>query len=41
MRVAMTWWIVAVVIVAVTFRYLYGTFRGKLPSGGDDGYGEH
>ena len=41
MRVAMTWWIVAVVIVAVTFRYLYGTFRGKVTAGSDDGYGEH
>ena len=40
MRVAMTWWIVAAVIVVATFRFLYRTFRGKLTAGGgDDGYG--
>ncbi len=42
MRVAMTWWIVAVVIVAATFRYLYRSFRGKIASGVDSGaYGDH
>jgi cytochrome d ubiquinol oxidase subunit II len=41
MRVAMTWWIVAAVIVTLSFRYLYRSFRGKLAAGADDGYGEH
>jgi cytochrome d ubiquinol oxidase subunit II len=42
MRVAMTWWIAAAVIVTATFRYLYGTFRGKItPGDGSAGYDGH
>ena len=41
MRVAMTWSIVAAIIVMVTFRYLYRSFRGKLTAGAEAGYGEH
>jgi cytochrome bd-type quinol oxidase subunit 2 len=41
MRVALVWWIVAAVIVMVTFRHLYRTFRGKIAPGGEPGYGEH
>jgi cytochrome d ubiquinol oxidase subunit II len=41
MRVAMIWWFVAAMIVMVTFRYLYRSFRGKLTIDADGGYGEH
>jgi cytochrome d ubiquinol oxidase subunit II len=42
MRVAISWWLVAVVIVAVTFRYLYRSFRGKLAADGTAAdYGDH
>jgi len=41
MRVAMTWWIVAAILVTLSFRYLYRSFRGKLVPGADAGYGEH
>jgi len=38
MRVALTWWLVAFVLVAATFTHLYRTFRGKLTGGETDGY---
>jgi cytochrome bd-type quinol oxidase subunit 2 len=41
MRVAMTWWIVALLLVVGSFRYLYGTFRGKVSTEAGEGYGEH
>ena len=30
---ALGWWIVGIVLVAATFRYLYGQFRGKVAAG--------
>jgi cytochrome bd ubiquinol oxidase subunit II len=40
LRVALTWWIIAAVIVVASFRFLYRSFRGKiLPGSG--GYGDH
>jgi cytochrome d ubiquinol oxidase subunit II len=38
MRVALIWWPIAFVLVAVTFTFLYRTFRGKLAAGEGDGY---
>jgi cytochrome d ubiquinol oxidase subunit II len=40
LRVGLTWWIVAAIIVVASFRFLYRSFRGKiLPGSG--GYGDH
>jgi cytochrome d ubiquinol oxidase subunit II len=36
MRVAMTWWLCSVVLVAATFRFLYGRFRGKILPGTEE-----
>jgi cytochrome d ubiquinol oxidase subunit II len=36
MRAALTWWIVGLVLVAGTFRYLYRSFRGKVLAGASD-----
>ncbi|HEY4186774.1 MAG TPA: cytochrome d ubiquinol oxidase subunit II [Polyangia bacterium] len=33
MRAAFSWWIIALVLVAGTFRYLYRSFRGKVIAG--------
>jgi cytochrome d ubiquinol oxidase subunit II len=41
LRVAMTWWLIALVAVLASFRYLYRTFRGKIAAGVGDDYGEH
>jgi len=41
MRVAITWWLIALVGVLVSFRFLYRTFRGKIAAGVGDDYGEH
>ena len=41
MRVAITWWLLALVGVVASFRFLYRTFRGKLAAGVGDDYGEH
>ncbi len=38
MGVALGWWPVAFLLVAVTFTHLYRTFRGKLAAGETDGY---
>jgi cytochrome bd ubiquinol oxidase subunit II len=38
MRVALIWWLVALVLVVGSFLYLYRTFRGKLTVDSDDGY---
>ena len=38
MGVALGWWPIAFVLVAVTFTYLYRTFRGKLEAGDVEGY---
>jgi hypothetical protein len=38
MRVALTWWFVALALVTGSFLYLYRTFRGKLSIGGGDGH---
>lgn len=39
MRIALTWWFVALALVTGSFLYLYRTFRGKLSiGGGDDGH---
>jgi cytochrome d ubiquinol oxidase subunit II len=38
MRVALTWWLVALAMVAAIFTYLYRTFRGALTGEGDEGY---
>ena len=39
MRVALSWWSVALVLVVGSFLYLYRTFRGKLiATAGDDGH---
>jgi cytochrome bd ubiquinol oxidase subunit II len=38
MGVALGWWPVAFVLVALTFTHLYRTFRGKLQAGDADGY---
>ena len=35
MRVALSWWLVALVLVTATFTHLYRTFRGKIGLGGD------
>jgi cytochrome d ubiquinol oxidase subunit II len=41
MRVALTWWLVALVLVVATFAHLYRTFRGKLVLGQGDADGYH
>jgi cytochrome d ubiquinol oxidase subunit II len=38
MRVALAWWIVAFLLVAGTFTYLYRSFRGKVSTGSGDEY---
>jgi cytochrome d ubiquinol oxidase subunit II len=38
MGVALGWWPIAFVLVALTFTHLYRTFRGKLQAGDADGY---
>lgn len=38
MHVALTWWVVAFLLVVATFAHLYRTFRGKVTAGGSDGY---
>ena len=38
MRVALTWWLVALALVAGTFLHLYRTFRGKLSTAAGDEY---
>jgi cytochrome d ubiquinol oxidase subunit II len=38
MRVALTWWFVALALVTGSFLYLYRTFRGKLSIGSGDGH---
>ena len=38
MGVALGWWPVAFVLVAITFTHLYRTFRGKLQAGDAEGY---
>lgn len=35
LRVALGWWSVGIVLVAGSFRYLYGQFRGKVAAGSD------
>ncbi|HEX2658166.1 MAG TPA: cytochrome d ubiquinol oxidase subunit II, partial [Polyangia bacterium] len=41
MRVAITWWLLALVGVLASFRFLYRTFRGKIAAGAGDDYGDH
>lgn len=36
LNVALGWWIVGMVLVTASFRYLYGQFRGKVAAGGSD-----
>jgi cytochrome d ubiquinol oxidase subunit II len=36
LRVALGWWIVGIALVAASFRYLYGQFRGKVTAGASD-----
>jgi cytochrome d ubiquinol oxidase subunit II len=38
MRIALTWWLVALGLVTATFLHLYRTFRGKLKIGSGDDY---
>ena len=38
MRIALTWWLVALALVTGTFLHLYRTFRGKLAIGSGDDY---
>jgi len=38
MRIALTWWLVALALVIGVFLYLYRTFRGKLAIGSGDEY---
>ena len=38
MGVALGWWPIAFVLVAITFTHLYRTFRGKLGAGDAEGY---
>src|SRR5450631_878752 len=38
MRIALTWWLVALALVIGVFLYLYRTFRGKLAIGSGDDY---
>jgi cytochrome d ubiquinol oxidase subunit II len=38
MRVALSWWLVALVLVIGSFLYLYRTFRGKLTAGTGEDY---
>ena len=38
MQVAARWWIVAFILVLITFTYLYRTFRGKIIAGADATY---
>ena len=39
LNAALGWWIVGIVLVAATFRYLYGQFRGKVAAGVSDSDG--
>ena len=36
MRVGLTWWILGVLLVSVTFHFLYRSFRGKILPGADE-----
>jgi len=41
LKVALGWWIVGLVLVAASFRYLYGQFRGKVAAPGPGQDPEH